>query len=75
MCPFEGSPEGFSAEALASLDRALQCMWDDMVLAQRGKAATLARLGAPMSHSNKPTVSKHESAAGTTGRPVVRSHR
>lgn len=37
MCPFIGQPEGFTPEALELLDRALQCLWDDMATAARAR--------------------------------------
>lgn len=54
MCPFEGRPEGFSAETLEMLDRALQRMWDDMALpGQERRVIPLAGLPPPELRSDK----------------------
>ncbi len=49
MCPFIGRPEGFTPEALELLDRALQCLWDDMATAARTRGPeTLSSRRAPV---------------------------
>lgn len=65
MSPFVGRPEGFSTEALELLDRALQCIWDDVVLAKR-RGATVP---SSMPPGSRPGSGKW--TARTTGRPRV----